>query len=260
MLRLLGGMGRGYLVIDDVVIARWQRGLLDLPKIKDTSTGQYVRGFCVVVLLWTNGLIRLPLAFRVCWGDEGKAKSKPALALDLITWAVQQGFKPEYVLFDSWYASAELLKKLHNLGWSFVTRLRKNRVLNGRQIKHHGSPFWVKEGKLNELRFLVKVLRRGNFYLATNAIKLSKEQMLTIYRIRPNIEEVFRGLQQELGWQGHRHHKRDKLAAHLALGLLCFALIEFHRPKLKMTFYQYRRKLISGAITPDLSPLAQLAA
>lgn len=260
VLRLLGGLGRGYLVIDDVVIARWQRGLLDLPKIKDTSTGQYVRGFCVVVLLWTNGLIRLPLAFRVCWGDEGKDKGKPVLALELIGWAATQGFKPEYVLFDSWYASAELLKKIHNLGWSFVTRLRKNRVLNGRQIKWHGSPFWVKEGKLNELRFLVKVLRRGDFYLCTNAIKLSQEQMLQIYRIRPNIEEVFRGLQQELGWQGHRHHKRDKLAAHLALGLLCFALIEFHRPKHKLTFYQYRRKLISGSITPDLSPLAQLPA
>ncbi len=163
-------------------------------------------------------------------------------------------------LFDSWYASAELLKKIHHLGWSFVTRPPKNRVLNGRQIKHHGSLFWVKEGKLKELRFLVKVLLRGNCYLATNAIKISKQQMLTIYRIRPNIEETFQGLQQELGWQGHRYHKRHKLAAHLALGLLCFALIEFHRPKHKMTFYQYRRKLISGSITPDLSPLAHLAA
>ncbi len=53
-----------------------------------------------IELEWTNGLIRLPVAFRVCWGDEGKAKSKPALALELLTWAVQQSFKPEYVLFD----------------------------------------------------------------------------------------------------------------------------------------------------------------
>lgn len=106
------------------------------------------------------------------------------------------------------------------------------------------------------------MLRRGNFYLATNALRLSKEQMLAAYKLRPNIEEVFRGLQQELGWQGHRHHKRDKLAAHLALGLLSYALIEFHRtrPKKKLTFYQYRRKLISGTISPDLSPLHRLAA
>lgn len=45
LLKLLGGLDKGYLILDDVVIARWQRGLLDLPKVKDTSTGQYVRGF-----------------------------------------------------------------------------------------------------------------------------------------------------------------------------------------------------------------------
>lgn len=84
--------------------------------------------------------------------------------------------------------------------------------------------------------------------------------MLQIHRIRPNIEELFRGLQQELGWQGHRNHKRGKLAAHLALGLLAYVMIEFHGPKHKMTFYQYRRKLICGTITPDLSPLVQIAA
>ena len=45
LLKLLGGLDKGCLILDDVVIARWQRGLLDLPKVKDTSTGQYVRGF-----------------------------------------------------------------------------------------------------------------------------------------------------------------------------------------------------------------------
>ncbi|GIW24532.1 MAG: transposase [Meiothermus sp.] len=261
LLKLLGGLSKGYLVLDDVVIVRWQRGRLDLPKIKDSSTNRYVRGFGVVVLRWTNGSIRLPLAFRVCWGDEGKEGSKQVMAMELLLWAVEQGFKPEFVLFDAWYASKELLRKIHELGWSFVTRLRKNRLLDGRQLRHHESPFWVKEGKLKGIGFLVKVLRRGNFYLCTNAVKLSRHQMLETYAIRSNIEEAVRGLQQELGWQGHRHHKRDKLTAHLALGFLCYALIEFHRTRMKqpVTFYQYRRKLISGAITPDLSPLAQLA-
>lgn len=55
VLRLLGGLGRGSLVIDDVVIAPWQPGLLNLPRIKDSSTGPYVRGFSVVALLWTDG-------------------------------------------------------------------------------------------------------------------------------------------------------------------------------------------------------------
>ncbi|MCX7601519.1 MAG: transposase, partial [Meiothermus sp.] len=154
LLKRLGGLHKGSLILDDVVIARWQRGLLNLPKVKDSSSHQYVWGFCVVVLLWTNGWIRLPLAFRVCWGDEGQQRSKHALAMELLWWAVEQGFKPEFVLFDAWYASRELMRKIHGLGWSFVTRLRKNRWLDGRQVRHHGSPFWVKEGKLKGMGFL----------------------------------------------------------------------------------------------------------
>jgi putative transposase len=61
--------------------------------------------------------------------------------MELLLWVVEQGFKPEYVLFDAWYAPKELLRKIHGLGRSFVTRLRKNRLPGGRQLKHHGSPF-----------------------------------------------------------------------------------------------------------------------
>ncbi|GEM83243.1 hypothetical protein [Meiothermus hypogaeus] len=45
LLKLLGGLNKGYLILDDLVIARWQRGLLNLPKIKDSSSNQYVWGF-----------------------------------------------------------------------------------------------------------------------------------------------------------------------------------------------------------------------
>ncbi|WP_041652526.1 hypothetical protein [Allomeiothermus silvanus] len=38
--------------------------------------------------------------------------------MELLLWAVEQGFKPEYVLFDAGYASKELLRKIHGLGWS----------------------------------------------------------------------------------------------------------------------------------------------
>jgi hypothetical protein len=37
--------------------------------------------------------------------------------------------------------------------------------------------------------------------------------MREIYRLRQAIEEIFRGLQRELGWTGHRHWRRAKLLA-----------------------------------------------
>jgi hypothetical protein len=57
----------------------------------------------------------------------------------------------------------------------------------------------------------------------------SRLDLREIYRLRQAIEEIFRGLQQELGWTGHRHWRRARLLAHLALGLVAYGLIERQR-------------------------------
>jgi len=76
-----------------------------------------------------------------------------------------------------------------------------------------------------------------------------------IYRLRQAIEEIFRGLQRELGWTGHRHWRRARLLAHLALGLVAYGRIERQREGLGLSFYQCRRRLIAGKLSLDLSPL-----
>jgi len=92
---------------------------------------------------------------------------------------------------------------------------------------------------------------------------------MRIYRLQQGIEEIFRGLKQELGGVGplvhgrkpvpkgivHRHWRRGKVLGHLALGLVAYGLIEEMAHRLKLSFYQCRRKLIAGRLTLDLSPL-----
>lgn len=65
----------------------------------------------------------------------------------------------------------------------------------------------------------------GKFY-GTDREGWWGERMREVYGLRQGIEEIFRGLQQELGWVGHRHWRRAKLLAHLALGLVAYGLIE----------------------------------
>ena len=76
-----------------------------------------------------------------------------------------------------------------------------------------------------------------------------------IYRFRRAIEGIFRGLQRELGWTGHRHWRRARLLAHLALGWVAYGRIERQREGLGLSFYQCRRRLIAGKLSLDLSPL-----
>ncbi|WP_215216759.1 MULTISPECIES: hypothetical protein [Candidatus Rhabdochlamydia] len=42
----------------------------------------------------------------------------------------ERSFSPEYVLFDSWYASLENLKQVRNLEWLWMTKLTPTRSLN----------------------------------------------------------------------------------------------------------------------------------
>jgi hypothetical protein len=65
-----GGLDRGYLILDDVLIQRYRSGKLGLKKARDTSTGAWVFGLSLVVLAWTDGKRRIPLAFLPYFGEK----------------------------------------------------------------------------------------------------------------------------------------------------------------------------------------------
>jgi putative transposase len=77
--KAMGGLDRGYLILDDVLIQRYRSGKLGLKKARDTSTGAWVFGLSLVVLGWTDGKRRIPLAFLPYFGEESK------LDLSLVT-------------------------------------------------------------------------------------------------------------------------------------------------------------------------------
>ncbi|MCL5995294.1 MAG: transposase, partial [Chloroflexi bacterium] len=49
---------------------------------------------------------------------------------------------PVYVLHDTWYASARLLKVTHRHGWHTITALKSNRKLNGQRLDQHSLALW----------------------------------------------------------------------------------------------------------------------
>ena len=163
----------------------------------------------------------------------------------------QGGGLSEGVLFDAWYAA----KWPHAHGGSFVTGLRSNRALEGVQRRGHGGTRWVKAGRLRGLTFAVGVLKRGGKFYGTDRVGWWGVGMREIYQLRQAIEEIFRGLQRELGWTGNRHWRRARLLAHLALGWVAYGLIERQREGLGLSFYRCRRRLIAGKLSLDLSPL-----
>ena len=92
-------------------------------------------GFALVLLVWTDGVRRIPLGLRL-WRKGGP--SKYDLALELLSYARNRlRSHPAYVLFDACYPSKALLKRIRDGGWYFVCRLKKNRRFNGPALRHH---------------------------------------------------------------------------------------------------------------------------
>jgi hypothetical protein len=50
--------------------------------------------------------------------------------------AKERSFQPRIVLFDSWYASVDNLKIIRKSEWHWLTRLKKNRLVNPDNIKN----------------------------------------------------------------------------------------------------------------------------
>jgi hypothetical protein len=100
-LRTLFAVTGGYLILDDTVIdTPYVRWLGEAAWVWSSKHNKVVFGVSVVLLVWTDGQVRIPLACR-CWHTGGSSKGD--LALELLSYARHRlRGKPQCVLFDSW--------------------------------------------------------------------------------------------------------------------------------------------------------------
>jgi hypothetical protein len=182
---------RGYLILDDTVVPKPFATVMDgLAWVFSSQERKPVYGFSLVLLIWTNGTLRIPLGVRL-WRRGGASKIE--LALELLSYARNRlHCRPEYVLFDAWYPSKRLLKRVRDYGWYFICRLKKNRRFNGHALRtYRRPPYWAEAGWLTG-GLKVLVVRYGAKYFATNRLTLPAAEVRRLYRIRAQIEEVIR--------------------------------------------------------------------
>src|SRR3990167_8809745 len=175
ILKILGKLDEGYLMIDDTVINKsFARTIENISWVFCSKEGRSVLGLNIVALVWSNGTITLPLAIKI-WKKGGP--SKFTLALQLLSYSKNiLKLKPKYVAFDSWYASREILARLQKYGWVYYSQLKKNRIFNGRSLRgYYHHPYWMEEGKIfGDISVLV--VRHGKKYFVTNNLISSKQE------------------------------------------------------------------------------------
>lgn len=233
---------RGYLIIDDTVIPKpFAVAIEGLAWVFSSLERKPVYGLSLVMLVWTNGTLRIPLGLRL-WRKSGPSKYE--LALELLRYARNRlRCHPEYVLFDAWYPSRALLKRIRDYGWYFVCRLKKNRRFNGQAVRHHRRhPYWAECGWLSG-GLKVLVVRHGKKYYATNRLTLTAVEVRRLYGFRSQIEEVIRVCKDQLGLTGCQARSERAQRHHLACCLVALCVLERERYDRQLSIYKLKRQL-----------------
>ena len=127
-----------WLIIDDVILSKASsRKMAAAYWDYDYVNEKNIRCLRVVVLCWSNGLVKIPVSFAL-WHKKGcaylletntKFRTKNQLAQLLVYRLKRGGLLFDFLLFDSWYAAAKQMAWYHKQGLFFVTAIKNNRRL-----------------------------------------------------------------------------------------------------------------------------------
>jgi hypothetical protein len=127
-----------WLIIDDVILSKaTSRKMAAAYWDYDYVHEKNIRCLRVVMLCWSNGFFKIPVAFAL-WHKKGcayleqtntKFRTKNQLARLLVYSLMRRGLPFDFLLFDSWYAAGQQLAWYHGRGIHFVTAVKNNRTL-----------------------------------------------------------------------------------------------------------------------------------
>jgi hypothetical protein len=247
----------GYLIIDDTVIAKpFATAIEGLAWVFSRQERRPVYGLSLGLLVWTNGVLRIPMGVRL-WRKGGPSKYE--LAVELLSYARNRlHCRPAYVLFDAWYPSRSLLKRIADYRWYFVCRLKKNRRFNGQPLRaYRRHPYWTETGRLTG-GLKVLVVRYGAKYYATNRLTLAAAEVRRLYAFRAQIEEVIRACKDQLGLTGCQARSERAQWHHITCCLVAFCVLEREKHERGVSIYKLKRRLSFKGRSVTLPALERL--
>jgi putative transposase len=216
---------------------------------------QVVRGINLITLLWTNGDRKIPVDYRLYSKTDGLTKHDHFW--ELLLMAKGRGFSPQYVLFDTWYASLENLKQVRDCGWLWLTRLRSDRVVSAddRQARALGTVAVSSTGTVLHLRGygLVKVFRidapdGDTEYWATNDLGLDAGKRRYYAEVSFAIENYHRELKQHCGVERCQVRSSRAQRNHIGWALRAFLRLEWHFFTTGISAVEAKLRLVRDAV------------
>ena len=243
-----------FLIIDDTVIAKPFSKKLDiLSWVYSHSDKKYLYGFHVVFVIWTDGKTRFPIGFRLL--NKNDEKSRIDLAMEILKEAKTfYKVNPDYVLMDSFYPAAKILKLIRKFRWHSIVKLRSNRLLNDIQVKELLKHRYDSQIGILSEKLVAKVVKTNNKYWASSDTKLEPATIKAFYRKRQIIEEFFKILKSELQIEGCPSRSKVAQINHIHFTVFAFCQLEDFRIRMNIeTIYKIRLVMINCMIPKTLN-------
>jgi hypothetical protein len=257
----------GYLIVDDSTLDKPHSKVIELVSLHWSGNHhRMVPGISLVTLVWTDGDIAYPVDFRIYSKDlDGKTKNNHFA--DMLKIAKERGFSPEFVLFDSWYSSMQNLMLVKKLGWHFLTRLKKNRMVKTEETKYcqiHEFPI-ASKGVNVRLKGvgIVRIFYReedgnGKQFWATDFLDMIEEERKTISKIAFKIELYHRNLKQYCGVEACQARKAKAQMGHILLAIRAVVRMEWIKIKDNISLHEQKEQPIREAIRYRMKKLQQI--
>lgn len=252
----------GFLIVDDTVLDKPYSEKIGFVRYQWSGKHHHtVKGIGLITLVWTDGNIVLPVDFRI-YNIEEDNKTKNDHFLDMLYKAEERGFKPKYVMFDTWYASIKNLKAIRKKQWHFLTRLKSNRLVNPDNTKniHVEEVEILRQGIVVHLREygFIKVFRivptdGDTQYWATDVLDMDEPTRKDLGSKSWIIEEYHRGIKQFCGIEKCQARKKESQRAHILFSLRAFLRLEVQRIKKGISWFESKTKIHRVAAKTYLS-------
>ena len=257
----------GFLIVDDTVIDKHYSQFIELACFQWSGKHRkVVRGIGLISLVWTDGYRTFPIAFRI-YNKKNDNLSKNEHLREMLQFAADNGFNPNFVMFDSWYSSTENLALLRKLGWRWFARIKKNRLvsLDNAGNRHVSSVDIPYDGLVANLKSYgtVKLLysrnkaRRPNFW-ATNVLEVNGEAREALHSIAWSIENYHRALKELCCLEKCQIRKEIGQRNHILGSIMTFvklAKFVIQQKEKEITAYDVKWGFQKSGIIPSLRGL-----
>jgi len=238
------------------------------PPVKD-------KAYCnvAVVSCYANAAKHIPINLRfykpeaefICGKNDPDFKSKLDFAKELIEETVTAGIPFSHIVFDSWYASCDMIDFIDDKGKRFVSEVKSDRRLfiehpvlknkvwlradglvklikkhlwhktrmanyNGKLVPVYTLNVKVKDTQIKLKAFCIlgkwsKEDDKDCHILITNDLTLEHKKACALYRLRWGIEQAFQELKDSFYFDHYQVRAKEKIMRYWMLCLLVWTLI-----------------------------------